>query len=289
MLLFPEKDTGINNMKENIKQLLHNLEKQYEIKILFAIENGSRVWDMASKNSDYDVRFVFYRNADKYLSLTREQEVINLGFNEELQPCPIQGSIIDMSGFDIFKYLRLLYKSNPTTIEWLFSDILYFGNNDLSLRRYIQDNFSQQTLYLHYFSLFKKTYKKNILNKKTVTYKKYLYSARGLINALYVLNFNRIPPSSIKQTIEEVKNFLPEKVCNKLYDIIKIKSQGLEQEKIFAIEELDDFFNSMVNSDIPILANKTPKLEDLNQFLHKQIFNEVKILSNQTEKTSNLE
>lgn len=46
-------------MKEKIKNKLKQIEKDNDIKILFAIENGSRSWQMASKDSDYDVRFVF--------------------------------------------------------------------------------------------------------------------------------------------------------------------------------------------------------------------------------------
>ena len=43
-------------MKNKIKKLLQKLEEQYNIKILFAVENGSRVWGIHSENSDYDVR-----------------------------------------------------------------------------------------------------------------------------------------------------------------------------------------------------------------------------------------
>lgn len=259
-------------MKNGIKILLQSIEKQFDIRILFAIENGSRSWGMASKNSDYDVRFVFYRNVDKYLSLNRNKDVINLAFDKNLTPCNIQGSLIDMSGFDIFKYMHLLYKSNPTTIEWLFSDILYCGDNNLPLRNYMEKNFNPQTLFLHYFSLFKKTYQKNILNGKLVTYKKYLYSARGLLNALYVRNFDKIPPISIKKTIESVKTLLPADILSKLQELIYIKSQGLEKDQVAQIKELNAFFDLKLKDNQGSFADRSPQLEDLNQFLQDYIF-----------------
>ena len=63
-------------MKKNIRKLLKRLEKENKIKILFAIENGSRAWGMASKDSDYDVRFVYFRKAKDYLKLDKEDDVI---------------------------------------------------------------------------------------------------------------------------------------------------------------------------------------------------------------------
>ena len=48
-------------MKDKIQNILQQIEKDNNIKIIFAIENGSRSWGMASKDSDFDVRFVFKR------------------------------------------------------------------------------------------------------------------------------------------------------------------------------------------------------------------------------------
>ena len=42
-----------------IKNLLLQLEKDNNIKIIFAVESGSRVWGMDSKDSDYDIRGVY--------------------------------------------------------------------------------------------------------------------------------------------------------------------------------------------------------------------------------------
>lgn len=58
---FPEFRAPV---KKIIDRDLKYFERKYGIKILFAIENGSRAWNMTSKNSDYDVRFVFKRSAE---------------------------------------------------------------------------------------------------------------------------------------------------------------------------------------------------------------------------------
>ena len=43
-------------MKNKIQKILQKIEKDKNVKIIFAIENGSRSWGMASKDSDFDVR-----------------------------------------------------------------------------------------------------------------------------------------------------------------------------------------------------------------------------------------
>ena len=42
-----------------IKNLILQIEKENNIKVIFAVESGSRVWGMDSKDSDYDIRGVY--------------------------------------------------------------------------------------------------------------------------------------------------------------------------------------------------------------------------------------
>ena len=254
-------------MKNKIKKLLQQIEKNNNIKILFAIENGSRSWGMASKDSDYDVRFVFYRKIDDYITLCPEKEVITVAYDENLKECDIQGSLIDICGFDIFKYLKLLLSSNPTTIEWINSHIVYYGDNNIDLKNYINNNFNQEKLFRHYFSLFRKNYHEFIQQGKAITYKKYLYSMRGILNAKYVYEFDKIPPLDIRATIETTKSFMPENVYEKLEEVIKIKSQGLEKDVILRIPEFDSFFNAELEKNYNKFNSRKPDIERFNEYL----------------------
>lgn len=82
------------------------------------------------------MRFAFVRPIENYISLNPQKDVINIAYDNDMNACESHGSLIDINGFDIFKYLKLLYKSNPTTIEWLNSPIVYYGDNNLPLREY---------------------------------------------------------------------------------------------------------------------------------------------------------
>lgn len=57
-------------MVENIQQRLRDIEAQEQVRIIAAVESGSRAWGFASPDSDYDVRFLYVRREADYLRLT---------------------------------------------------------------------------------------------------------------------------------------------------------------------------------------------------------------------------
>lgn len=102
-------------MRKKIQTQLRRIEEEENIKILLAVESGSRAWGFASPDSDYDVRFIYIRRMEDYLKLEKVQDVIELPMDD----------VLDMNGWDLQKTLRLLYKSNPTLFEWFSSPIVY--------------------------------------------------------------------------------------------------------------------------------------------------------------------
>ena len=45
---------------DNLVQIkLAEIEKIHNIRIVYAVESGSRAWGFASPDSDYDVRFIY--------------------------------------------------------------------------------------------------------------------------------------------------------------------------------------------------------------------------------------
>ena len=51
-------------MRKKIKEQLRRIEDAENIKILLAVESGSRALGFASPDSDYDVRFVYIRSLE---------------------------------------------------------------------------------------------------------------------------------------------------------------------------------------------------------------------------------
>ena len=102
-----------------INTLLTRIEASHDIRIVYACESGSRAWGFASPDSDYDIRFIFIRSEQSYVSVQEGLESIDL---------PLEGEL-DAGGWDIRKAARLLGKSNGALIEWLRSPIVYRNEN----------------------------------------------------------------------------------------------------------------------------------------------------------------
>jgi len=259
-------------MKQKIKKLCEQIEKQNNIKILFAIENGSRAWRMESKDSDYDVRFVYVKPIEEYLQINAPKEVISMAFDKNLKECSVQGSLIDISGFDVFKYLELLSKSNPTTIEWITSDIVYYGKQNKTFKEFTTKNFDKVALFHFYKSMCKNNYLKYIKSGNLVTYKKYLYSYRGLINAKWVKHKKTIPPIIFKDTINKMKDIIPKEIADELNNIIKLKASKKEKDIIKNIKHMDSYLETFLkeNSNFP-KQKQIKNLSILNKELQKII------------------
>lgn len=102
-------------MREIIQKKLEEIERQEQVKILFAVEAGSRAYGLDSPASDYDVRFVYIRPRQAYLKLMQPRDVLEYPVSEEL----------DLCGWDLTKLLRLLKTSNRSVFEWCGSPVVY--------------------------------------------------------------------------------------------------------------------------------------------------------------------
>src|SRR3954462_8352753 len=107
-----------NEVTVRVRDALARLEAEQNVRMLFACESGSRAWGFASRDSDYDVRFLYVHVRDWYLSVEDRRDVLEEPLTDEL----------DVSGWELRKALRLLRKSNPPLLEWLKSPVVYQRN-----------------------------------------------------------------------------------------------------------------------------------------------------------------
>ncbi|MEK6951701.1 MAG: nucleotidyltransferase domain-containing protein [Nanoarchaeota archaeon] len=257
-------------MKDVIKKICRNIEREKNVKILFAVENGSRAWRMDSKNSDYDVRLVFIRPIKEYIQINKPSDVIAAAFDKDGNLCSVEGAIIDLSGFDIFKYIKMLSSSNPVTIELLMSDIVYYGKQNKVFKKFAIENFNRKSLYHHYKSMCRNNYLKYLKSGNLVTYKKYLYAYRGLINAKWVVCKKTVPPIIFTEALNKMKGVIPNFVLIKLNEIIKLKSSGKEKDIIQNIVEMDDYIESFLKDDSEAPSEKSHiTLNPLNEELRR--------------------
>jgi len=96
------ESTITDKAKHIIQQKLIDVAKNHNVRILFAVESGSRAWGFPSTNSDYDVRFVYARQKDDYLSVKQYRDVIETDIGNE----SLLGVPLDLNGWDIRKALQ---------------------------------------------------------------------------------------------------------------------------------------------------------------------------------------
>ncbi len=253
-----------------IEKLCKQIEKEKHITILFAVENGSRAWRMESEDSDYDVRFVFVRPIEEYIQINKSGEVVEAAFDAEGKAHPQQGAAIDMSGFDVFKFVKMLSSSNPTTIEWLTTDIVYYGTQNKVFKQFALKNFNSISLYHHYKSMCRFNYLKYLKSGDLVTYKKYLYAFRGLINAKWVAHKKSIPPIIFTDAIKGMKGSVPLSVLKKLNDIISLKAEGKEKEIVQNIVSMDTYIEEFLKDDTEAPREKShATVNELNKELRR--------------------
>ena len=192
-------------MKERILEELHKIEQTHDVKIIMAIESGSRAWGFASPDSDYDVRFIYVRNKEDYLKLEGIRDVIEWKLDE----------VLDINGWDIRKALQLLHKSNPTIFEWCASPIVYLETPEFAVLKSALPNYFSEKKALYYYWHMAQTNYREYLKGEEVRIKKYFYVLRPLIAAQWILERNVVPPMLFDELVaaELDKEFLPELEC----------------------------------------------------------------------------
>ncbi|OXM13927.1 hypothetical protein CGZ75_13015 [Paenibacillus herberti] len=145
---------------------LGRIEREENVRILYVCESGSRAWGFPSKDSDYDVRFLYIRPMEWYLKVHPGRDVIER---------PISDSL-DLSGWDLRKALQLLAKSNPPLLEWLYSPICYLERGTVieGIRKAAPGLYSPKSCLHHYHSLATGNFR-TYLQSDRVRLKKYFY------------------------------------------------------------------------------------------------------------------
>ncbi len=178
-------------MNEQIEEKLKEIERAENVRILHAVESGSRAWGFASPDSDYDIRFFYVRPWEHYLRLEKTCDVIELPINEQL----------DINGWDLSKTLRLLYAANPTLFEWMSSPIVYRQTDFAEMfRPLLHRYFSTHKGLHHYLSMAEGNYK-DYLKGEMVRAKKYFYVLRPVLACRWILEQQTPPPMLFSELV----------------------------------------------------------------------------------------
>lgn len=249
-------------MRKKIKEQLRRIEDAENIKILLAVESGSRAWGFASPDSDYDVRFVYIRSLEDYLRLDVIRDVIELPIDD----------VLDINGWDLQKTLRLLYKSNPTLFEWFSSPIVYKKTEFSDKFRDLMMHYfsSKKTLY-HYVSMAEGNYRE-YLKGDLVKAKKYFYVLRPVLACQWILDRGTPPPMLFSELL---KTELPVELIDVVNQLLELKMNSPEIKLIKRISEINEYLDESIpriKSAVRLLDDSyTPDWSELNQLFLREL------------------
>lgn len=253
-------------MDKVIQAQLGEIEEKNNVKILYAIESGSRGWGFESKDSDFDVRFIYVHSIEWYLSVFEGPDIIEIPVDE----------VLDVNGWDLRKALKLMYKSNAPLLEWLSSPIIYKQNQEFvnELRHVAEKYFSPTSVIYHYINLAKKSFD-GLEGMDKIKLKKLFYVIRPILSCMWIEKFNAIPTMNLQAMMEDIE--MDNKIRNMIEELVIVKSDSIESDTINEPIELMKFLRDKLEYYNSYAKNiKTEKERDssiLNEFFHKTLRN----------------
>lgn len=214
---------------------LDAIEAEKGVKVIFAIESGSRAWGFPSADSDYDVRFLYIRTIPDYLRLEQHRDVIET---------PIEG-LWDVNGWDLRKALNLMRKGNAVVVEWLRSPLGYreIGDTAQALRALADRHVDVEHAIRHYQGLMGSQYRRDIVGRETVRLKKYFYSVRAAAALEWIKLHKTVPPMALPDLLEG--GCIPPDVRAVLDPMLIAKASSKELGEGPHITILDDYIEAM--------------------------------------------
>ena len=252
------------NIKEKITKELSIIEKEYNVKIIYACESGSRAWGFESTDSDYDVRFIYFHDLNWYLSVEDRRDVIEK---------PPDG-VLDINGWDLRKALKLLHKSNPPLQEWLQSPIVYkkLDNYARLIKDLLPKYYSPGNCYYHYLHMAKGNFR-DYLKGEEVWVKKYFYVLRPVLACRWIEKFNRPVPMEFELLLKDTVDEKDLRIA--INELLKRKRSGEELDFAPRIPVISEFIETELNR---LDQNKPGKIKladfsELNRVFRKIIKN----------------
>jgi uncharacterized protein len=238
---------------DSIADRLETIAIKEQITILYACESGSRAWGFPSPDSDYDVRFIYLRPLEWYLSIDDRPDTLDL---------PID-SLLDINGWDLRKALKLFKGSNSAIYEWIQSPIVYrsHGNLPTELLKLAHSYYAARAGIYHYLNMAISCYRE-YLQADTVKLKKYFYALRPILAAKWIVEHRTFPPMVFDKLLPLISDRLD--ILVEINRLLTIKATANEATTISASPILNNFIRSEIdNCEAAVKLIPKPEIDSL--------------------------
>lgn len=253
-----------DSVKQEIAARLRHAEQEHQVKVLLAVESGSRAWGFASAHSDYDARFIYLNQTAWYLSvgLEEQRDVIEYPIIDDM----------DINGWDLRKALRLFSKSNPSFIEWIQSPIVYqtYGSFHQQLLQLLPEIYACDKGIYHYRHMAKQNFQRHLKHEQ-VSLKRYLYVLRAIFAARWIEHLQE-PPPIVFATLRNMLQNSPQ-VQAEIDYLLALKCSGEALQKSKPLPKIEDFIQQELQrfeqSKVALSETKPQTIEQLSQLFRQ--------------------
>ena len=244
---------------------LRDIEQDHNVKVLLAVESGSRAWGFESKNSDWDVRFIYVNKPEWYFKVQEQRDVIEHMYEDD----------VDLVGWELRKALVLLQKSNPSLLEWFNSPKVYYKDEDFvkRIREIERDYFNPIRTMYHYNHIYIK-HDERYLQKQGYPMKRFLYYLRGILACKWIEKNKSLPPVAFNELLDATVE--DNEIRAKVDELISLKKSGKEYDMLTVEDSLvdyarhlADYYNGIIDSFRPEL--KRTSTDALNSILYDMV------------------
>lgn len=251
-------------LKEDaIRAALRSIETEHDIKILMAVQTGSRAWGLESRQSDWDVSFIYIHKPEWYSQEGGHRCVI-----EQVFP-----GNIDIYGWELSDALHHLEEGNPTMFEWLNTYDKYIIDDSFwkEMQTIREDYLSSAQAISYYYQIYTNN-NGRLLNQKG-NLKTFLYYLRGVLICKYIESKGTLPSTYfdglVRATVDD-----PE-IRGKINALVKTMRSGKDADNLVIDAELIEYANTLSAYYNEMFGSSSPETTTRSSDKLKALFREM--------------
>ncbi|WP_044561415.1 nucleotidyltransferase domain-containing protein [Azospirillum sp. B4] len=228
-----------------IQAELDAVERDQGVRILLAVESGSRGWRFPSQDSDYDVRFLYMRPLAAYLTVTEQRDVIER---------PVD-AVFDVNGWDLRKAFQLALRSNAVLIEWLCSPVRYreVGPAAARLLDFARASVDLTGIAYHYDRQARRMFN-DVLAAETPRLKTYCYALRSALALRWVRDRRETPPMELPALLAGLS--LSPEITDEIATLVARKLPSTERAATVRLPVLDRLIGDILAQPVPAMPRE---------------------------------
>lgn len=253
-------------MEARILEAVEQIESDLNIRVLLAVETGSRAWGFASPDSDYDIRLLYSHPVDWYLSVNEQDDYLTLMEDDNL---------LDITGWELRKSLRLLNRSNMAVFERLDSPIIYRQDEAFTdrLRSIAGEFYNPKAAIHHYLGIARNAHDDLTATNGTYRLKRLFYGLRTAAACQWIYEGHDGPPPIVYEKILD-KISIPDSTKSRVRELVAFKAEQSEKYEHSGDVELLNLIEHQIQTateSADSLATPKPDRSQLNRLVSEAV------------------